>query len=198
MTIGIIEISNRRTAILCGRAIKKLKERRKETRAAMQRYEGETVLSDDEKITYNDLTLSMILLNALSDQLARYNQLPKTWDVFTLGSEFDKDAVPLLRGNDKGELWVAYFACDKPKAALMHIVGDAAKFVPEEGAVPRYRPAAPERAARPQAQPSYKAASQPQSAQTQKPASASESNLRDLIRMRMPSMQQDVYRPKRT
>ncbi len=55
--ISILEVSNRRAELLSARAIKKLKEQRKETRAVMQRFEGASDLSADEKTTYANLTL---------------------------------------------------------------------------------------------------------------------------------------------
>ena len=180
MPISILEISNRRAALLSARAIKKLKEQRKETRAVMQRFEGASDLSDEEKTTYAHLTLSMVILNSLRDQLKVHHYLPRRWDAFTLGSEFDQHMMPLLRKNAEGELWVEYFDCETPKDALLLIAGNVARPIGEEAAVMRRRPPSPEQPARPRKQ------STPESG-----------NLMDLIRNRMPSGTAPRYRPDR-
>ena len=119
MAIGIVEMSNRRSSLLKAKAVKKLKEQRKTTRCVMQRFEGASDLTDDEKTTYEHLTLSMVILNALSDQLMSRDFLPRNWDIFTLGSDFDKHLTPLLRENADGELWVEYFDFDRPKDLMI-------------------------------------------------------------------------------
>ena len=181
MTIGIIELNNRRAALLTERAIKTLKEQRKQTRAVMQRFEGASDLSQDEETTYAHLTLSMVILNALSDQLMKAHFLPKSWDVFTLGSDFDKHLTPLLRKNAKGELWVEYFDFPSPKDALLLLAGSAARSIPEQAPVMPQRPPRSGRTARPKAE-----------------APSGEASVMDLIRMRMPSMSQARYTPKRS
>jgi hypothetical protein len=180
MTIGIVEASNRRALLLTTRAIKQLKEKRKETRAVMQRYEGASDLSEDEKTTYEHLTLSMVILNALSDQLVNHNYLPRSWDVFALGSHFDKHLTPLLVSNDKGELWVDYFDCDRPKDLLVLVAGESARAMREHAPSTRPRLMATQRTERPKPEP------EPQ-----------ETSLMDLIRMRMPSRSHVRYDPKR-
>ena len=181
MTIGMIEASNRRAAILSARANKKLKELRKETRAVMQRFEGVSDLSEDEKTTYNHLTLSMVILNALSDHLLKFNHLPRTWDEFTLGSDFDRNVTPLLCKNAEGELWVEYFECDRPKAALLLVAGDLAKPIPDGAPIIPRRPPVTKRTVRPQ-QPA--------------PAPVEEVSMMDLIRMRMPTVATTRYKQK--
>ena len=180
MTIGIIELNNRRAKLLCAHAVKKLKETRRETRAVMQRYEGANDLTEDEKTTYAHLTLSMVILNALSDQLKKNSFLPRTWDVFTLGSDFDKHLTPLLRKNADGELWVEYFDLERPKDALMLLAGDSAKTIPEEAPVIRKRPPMPSEPTR-----------------ARKGEDGPESSVMDMIRARMPNMYMARYTPKR-
>jgi hypothetical protein len=180
MAIGIVEASNKRAFLLTSRAIKQLKEKRKETRAVMQRYEGASDLSEDEKTTYEHLTLSMVILNALSDQLVNHNYLPRSWDVFALGSHFDKQLTPLLVSNQSGELWVDYFPCDRPKDLMILIAGESARAMREHAPSMRPRPMATQRTERPRTEP------EPQ-----------ETNLMDLIRMRMPSRSHVRYDPKR-
>ena len=179
--ISILEVSNRRAELLCARAIKKLKEQRKETRAVMQRFEGASDLSADEKTTYAHLTLSMVILNALRDQLMKHHYLPRRWDAFTLGSDFDQRLMPLLYKNADGELWVEYFNCERPKEALLLIAGDVAKPIPEEAAVMRRRPPSPGRPAR---------------APRTEPVVAEETSIMDLVRNRMPSAITPRYKPK--
>jgi hypothetical protein len=182
MTISILEVSNRRAELLSARAIKKLKEQRKETRAVMQRFEGASDLSEDEKTTYAHLTLSMVILNALRDQLMKHHYLPRHWDAFTLGSDFDRRLMPLLHKNADGELWVEYFNCERPKEALLLIAGDAAKPIPEEAAMMRRRPPSPGRPAR---------------APRTEPVAQETTSIMDLVRNRMPSMSTPRYTPKR-
>ena len=184
MAIGIVELGHRRAAVLAVRAAKKLKDLRKETRAAMQRYEGVSDLSEDDKTTYDDLTLSMVILNALSDQLLRLHVLPRKWDVLTLGSNFNQHLTPVLRKNDQGELWVEYFDFACPKDALILIAGEIAKAIPEDA------PAMPQRhkLRRPPAPSPAPAASDPKPAET---------SMMDLIRARMPQVSTVSYRPKR-
>jgi len=180
MTIGMIEVSNRRAALLSARAVKKLKEQRKETRAVMQRFEGVSDLPDDERTTYEHLTLSMVILNALSDQLLKCHFLPRSWDDFTLGSDFDKSLTPLLRKNDNGELWVEFFDCDRPKSALLVVAGHLANPIAEGAPALRRRPAATEKPVR-----------------NMEESVAEDSSLMDMIRMRMPDRYQTRYQPRR-
>ncbi len=107
--------------------VAKLKVLRRATRAVMQRYEGEQNLSSDESAIYDHLTLSMVVLNTVSDHLAKSDTLHKTWDRFALGSDFDLRLIPLLQQNAQDELWVEYFECRQPKDFLALIAGDAAE-----------------------------------------------------------------------
>lgn len=105
--------------------VAKLKVLRRATRAVMQRYEGEQNLSGDESAIYGHLTLSMVLLNTVSDHLAKSDTLHRTWDRFALGSDFDLKLIPLLQQNAQDELWVEYFECRQPKDFLILIAGAA-------------------------------------------------------------------------
>jgi len=82
---GSLDMENKRNFDARSQSLEKLKAQRKATRAVMQRYEGASDLSDDEKTTYDHLTVSMVILNALSDQLVKSDVLPRTWDGMTLG-----------------------------------------------------------------------------------------------------------------
>lgn len=180
MTIGLVEMSNRRALRLKTATLKKLKEQRKQTRAAMQRHEGLSTLCDVEKTTYEHLTLSMVILNALSDQLLKHDFLPRTWDAFTLGSNFDKRFVPLLKSNAQGELWVEYFECDQPKGLMVQVAGNVAGGLPEEAPKPGQRPVAPSKAPR------------------ERPRSpTSDTSVMEMIRMRMPQPCTAKYEPSR-
>jgi hypothetical protein len=119
--------------------IAKLKVLRRATRAVMQRYEGETNLSQDDAATYGHLTLSMVILNTVSDHLAKSDTLHKTWDRFALGSDFDLRLIPLLQQNAQDELWVEYFECPQPKDFLVLISGGAAEQPVEVAPVIRPR-----------------------------------------------------------
>ena len=184
MVVSIIEVSNRRAELLKSKALKKLKEQRKATRSAMQRYEGSTALDQDDQTTYDDLNISMVILNALSDHLLRTEFLPKSWDQFTLGSEFDRRFTPLLRSNAE-DLWVEYFDCNQPKDLLRIVVGNAAAVFDKKTAT------TPPRAARPSQPAPQPAASGPTG------SGAAGSGLMDMIRSRMPSHTQAQYSPKR-
>ena len=165
----MVEMMNRAASLRCAAALTKLKEQRKSTRAVMQRYEAATDLSEDEKTTYVHLTQSMVILNALSDQLLKHEFLPRSWDQFTFGSEFDRNLMPLLRANEQGELWVEYFVFDRPRDLLVFLAGESANTVPEQAATLRKRPAATARSTRPRRAPM-----------------SPDSDLMDLIRARMP------------
>ncbi len=183
MVISIIEVSNRRAELLKSKALKKLKEQRKATRSAMQRYEGSGDLDRDDQTTYDDLNISMVVLNALSDHLLRSESLPKSWDQFTLGSEFDKRYAPLLRWNGADDLWVEYFDCEKPKDLMQIVVGNAvAVFDKKTSTIPN-RPTRP---------------SQPAPAPASAAPEPAGSGLMDMIRSRMPSHTQAQYTPKRS
>ncbi|WP_162561720.1 hypothetical protein [Yoonia vestfoldensis] len=119
--------------------IAKLKVLRRATRAVMQRYEGELNLSEDESAIYGHLTLSMVLLNTVSDHLAKSDTLHTTWDSFALGSDFDLRLIPLLQQNGQDELWVEYFECRQPKDFLVLIAGAAAQQLGEVAPVIRPR-----------------------------------------------------------
>ena len=177
MVISVLEVSNRREQLLKSKALKKLKELRKETRSAMQRYEGDPDVTEDERSTYDDLNLSLVVLNGLNDHLMRVDALPESWDKFTFGSEFDKDAAPLLRWNDEGDLWVEFFECEKPEDLMRHVAGNAVAVFKKKA------PLAPQRPV------------QPTPTQQAPQASASDGNLMDLIRTRMPNRSQAQYTP---
>jgi hypothetical protein len=166
----MVDVGDRRTSLRIAEAVKELKEQRKATRAVMQRYEGASDLSEDEKTTYAHLTQSMVVLNALSDQILKHEFLPRTWDRFTFGSEFDRHLTPLLRTNDEGELWVEYFVFDRPRDMLVFLAGKSADAVPEQAATMRKRPAATAGSARPKHAPA-----------------SGDMDLMDLIRARMPN-----------
>ncbi|WP_322892071.1 MULTISPECIES: hypothetical protein [unclassified Yoonia] len=119
--------------------VAKLKVLRRATRAVMQRYEGEQNLSGDESAIYDHLTLSMVVLNTVSDHLAKSDTLHKTWDRFALGSDFDLRLIPLLQQNGQDELWVEYFECRQPKDFLVLIAGETAEQPVEVAPVIRPR-----------------------------------------------------------
>ena len=181
MAISTVELSNRRALLLKSKALKKLRELRKETRSVMQRYEGSSSLDDDDQITYDDLTLSMVVLNALNDQLSKHDFLPKSWDAITLGSDFDCNTAPLLRSNEAGEAWVAYFEVNRPKDLMILIAGTVAKSIPEEKPTLRPRPTSGGTTARPKTE----------------TAASSDASLMDMIRMRMPQPCTARYQPSR-
>ena len=111
----------------------------------MQRFEGVSDLSSDEIVTYKHLTLSLVLSNALSEYLKNTGEMPRRWDMVGLGTDFDPCMTPILRKDPEGDLWVEYFNCDRPKDALALIAGEAAKSIPEVGAVIPRRPPRPHR-----------------------------------------------------
>ncbi len=191
MPISVIEVSNRRAQLLKAKATKKLKELRRETRSAMQRYEGETDLCEVEQETYDDLNMSMVILNAISDHVIRHDVLPKSWDEFTLGSKFEKEFTPLLRSNEEGDLWVDYFDFDRPEDLMRFVVGNAAAVFTKQTTPTPQRPtmkAQPAQQTQQARQPEPKAAE----------ASGAGESLMDMIRARMPSSGQTHYSPKRT
>ena len=191
MSIGSIEMGNKRVLYFRSKAIEKLKEQRKATRAVMQRYEGASDLSVDEKTTYDHLTVSMVILNALSDQLVKSDVLPRTWDGMTFGSDFDTRLTPLLRKNDEGELWVEYFDFARPRDLMDLLAGHHAHALREEAPSCRQRP----RTAQKPARESRKPASEGVSTGHEKAASF-EQTLMDLVRTRMPKRTQNRYMPE--
>lgn len=139
MSISTVSASSQYDAHIKSKVIAKLKQLRRGTRAVMQRYEGERNLSEDEAVTYEQLTLSMVVLNAISDHLAKSDTLPKAWDGLTLGSDFDLGLIPVLQKTPDDELWVEYFKCRRPKELLILIVGAEAEKLGEVGSVVRPR-----------------------------------------------------------
>lgn len=181
MSISTVTASSQRDAHFKSKVVAKLRELRRSTRAVMQRYEGEPNLTDDETATYGQLTLSMVLLNAMSDHLRKSDTLPKTWDSFTLGSDFDLGLVPILHENSQGELWVEYFECHRPKEFLILIAGSAAEVLGEVGPVVRPRQVRARHASH-----------------TTTPAQeATRRSIMEMIRERMPTADNSVYTPKR-
>ncbi len=181
MSISTVVASREREENLKSKALAKLRELRRSTRAVMQRYEGAPNLSEDETATYGQLTLSMVLLNAVSDHLANSDTLPKTWDSFTLGSDFDLGLLPLLQTKSHDELWVEYFACREPKDFLVLIAGSAAAELGEVSPVVRPRQVRARHASH---------APMPAQEETRK-------TIMEMIRDRMPIADTAVYRPER-
>jgi hypothetical protein len=175
----MVEVTNRRASLRCAGAVKELKDQRKSTRAVMQRYEAATDLSDDEKTIYVHLTQSMVILNALSDHLVKHDFLPRRWEHFTFGSEFDRNLTPLLRTNQEGELWVEYFVFDRPRDLLVFVGGDSANDVPEQAAPVQKRATTAARKPRPR---------------PDRPTP--DIDLMDLIRARMPNRTKAFYDAK--
>lgn len=181
MSISTVTASGQREAHFKSQVIAKLRDHRRATRAVMQRYEGEPNLSQDELATYGQLTLSMVLLNAVSDHLANSDTLPKTWDSFTLGSDFDLGLLPLLQKKSQDELWVEYFECRQPKDFLVLIAGSAAEKLGEVDSVVRPRQVRARHATH---------GSVPAQEATRK-------TIMEMIRERMPTADSTVYKPKR-
>lgn len=179
MSISTVTASSQREAHHKAKVIAKLREVRRATRAVMQRYEGEPNLTEDERGTYGQLTLSMVLLNAVRDHLAKSDLLPKTWNGFTLGSDFDLGMVPILQEKSRDELWVEYFECRRPKDLLILIAGADAESLGEASPVVRPRPVRARQKARPAA------------------PEAEKKTIMELIRERMPTAGTAIYKPKR-
>ncbi|MDP5362576.1 MAG: hypothetical protein NWP79_10595 [Paracoccaceae bacterium] len=181
MSISTVTASSQREAHLKSKVIGKLRDLRRATRAVMQRYEGAANLSEDESATYGQLTLSMVLLNSVSDHLANSDTLPKTWDSFTLGSDFDLGLIPLLQKRSRDELWVEYFECRRPKDFLVLVAGAAAEQLGEDGPVVRPRQVRARHASQ---------ATMPAQEATRK-------TIMEMIRDRMPTADTAIYKPKR-
>jgi len=181
MSISTVTASSKREAHLKAKVIAKLRDLRRSTRGVMQRYEGASNLSEDESVTYKQLTLSMVVLNALSDHLSKSDTLPKTWNSFTLGSDFDLGLIPLLQKKSQDDLWVEYFECSRPKEFLVLVAGSAAEKLGEVGPVVRPRQVRARHASR---------ASTPAQEETRK-------TIMEMIRDRMPTSDTAVYKPKR-
>lgn len=179
MSIGIIETGHRRATHYSGAVLKTLKDHRRLTRSVMQRYEGQNDLTGDETTTYEHLTLSMVILNALSEHIKRNQSMPKSWDVVTLGSDFDRGSLPLLQGNAPHDLWVAYFEFDKPRQMLEHLAGEHARKLPDDAVTLRPRPTLNRNGG----------------ATTRRPSPQQET-IMELIRTRMPKRDQTHYTPQ--